>query len=266
MTDTNRSGRSLNRCALTLGIPFTTFVCGDVVNGGPAPWFDRLSLVVRRIGVARAATFWPTAAGLASKERNLLWTLKEIPLEEVLRGLERAEEGAEQETEALRSRYMDVADLRAIARNELVAIGSHTHRHPILSRLTREQQRSEIECGIAALRPIVSKVNLFAYPNGKPQDYDDHVISQLREHGIVAAVTTVQRCLSARDDVMQLPRLGVSEGRRLGVLSSNGLCRGQVLGMHERGFIVGACRPELHALETMLDCRLWLSNGDSARV
>jgi peptidoglycan/xylan/chitin deacetylase (PgdA/CDA1 family) len=193
-----------------LGTPFTTFVCGEVLAGGPAPWYDRVGLLVAKVGARRAAAYW----GLTDDPgRHLVSALKAAPKSVVLRGLDRAESDAAIDSAPLRELFMTGEDLAAVACSPLVTVGSHTYSHPILSNLRPSEQRMEIRLGVDALRGACrSPIEFFAYPNGKREDFDETVIDALREAGLRAAVLTVQRPLRAADDVMRLPRLGVSEG------------------------------------------------------
>jgi len=195
-----------------LAIPFTTFVCGDVVTGGGVPWFDRVGLVLERLGIARAAHYWRLNPHFVKSGRALINALKQYPFDEVLAGLDLAEANEGIDSDALRSRYMDIDDLREVARNPLATVGSHSHRHPILTNLPHAQLDAEIKAGLRAIQSVCPRVTLFAYPNGQPEDFDPHVMKLLQEQGILGAVTTIQRSVRPDDDPLQLPRLGVSEG------------------------------------------------------
>ncbi len=192
-----------------LGIPFTTFVCGEVLQGGLAPWYERLGLVVAALGSARAAKCW----GFDRDPGRLLQSaLKAAPQHLLLRGLEHAEHEASIDSRSLRDRFMTARDLAEIARNPLVTVGSHTYSHPILSNLDSAAQRREIHRGIAAITAVCGPpIEFFAYPNGSLADFDTTTIQVLREAGVRAAFTTVQRPLRSADDVFCLPRLGISE-------------------------------------------------------
>lgn len=197
-------------------LALTTFVCSEVLTGGPAPWYDRANLIVRQLGSARAARYWGFDG---DPGRTLLSALKEAPQRLVLDGLARAESEAAIDPRPLCERFMREDDLVAVARNPLVTVASHTHSHPILANLDPEAQRAEVFRGVEVLRGLcASPVQFFAYPNGKPEDFDGNVIRTLHEAGIQAAVTTVQRPVLPQDDVMCLPRLGVSEGDSIGKL------------------------------------------------
>lgn len=70
--------------------------------------------------------------------------------------------------------------------------GAHTKSHPLLSRLPREGVRDELSSGKEALEARVGRpVETFAYPNGKRDDYDEEVMSEVRACGFELACTAL---------------------------------------------------------------------------
>jgi peptidoglycan/xylan/chitin deacetylase (PgdA/CDA1 family) len=90
-------------------------------------------------------------------------------------------------------------------------IGAHTVNHPILARLASVEAEREIADSKRDLERIIGEpVEVFAYPNGKPDD------DYTREHreivgraGFTAAVTTAPGCVTDSTDVLQLPRIAL---------------------------------------------------------
>lgn len=87
-------------------------------------------------------------------------------------------------------------------------IGGHTHRHPILAKLDRNQARDEIATGKTWLEDTLgSRVRLFAFPNGKPgTDYVPEQADIVRELEFEGAVSTQRGVSTRQSDVFQLPR------------------------------------------------------------
>jgi peptidoglycan/xylan/chitin deacetylase (PgdA/CDA1 family) len=87
-------------------------------------------------------------------------------------------------------------------------IGAHTDTHPILTKVENDIAFAEIEKSKNVLENMLgSKVNLFAYPNGKPnQDYNQQHVSMVRDFGFDAAVSTEWGVSSKNSDLYQLPR------------------------------------------------------------
>lgn len=86
--------------------------------------------------------------------------------------------------------------------------GGHTVNHPILQSLSLNDVRDEIGLGKRRLESIVdSHIDVFAYPNGKPdQDYSAKHASLVEELGFRCAVTTAKGAARQGDDLFQLPR------------------------------------------------------------
>lgn len=199
--------------ASALRMPFTVFVCGEVMLGGPVPWPDRVERLAKAIGIAPAAALWGWRGGPIESVQGLVNRLKELELDRIVAGLARGENELGGRLPPAPLEYLAAEDVRRLAAHPLVTLGSHSHRHPILSRLTAAEQVADLEQGVQALEQVSGRrPRLFAYPNGKATDYDPATIDTLRRLGFRAAVTTDQRPLGAGDDPYRLPRLGVSEG------------------------------------------------------
>jgi peptidoglycan/xylan/chitin deacetylase (PgdA/CDA1 family) len=87
-------------------------------------------------------------------------------------------------------------------------IGAHTRSHPILASVDVETAKREIDEGRAELERIVDeRVDLFAYPNGKPlDDYRAEHVRLVGDAGFAAAFSTAPGAARADGDFLQLPR------------------------------------------------------------
>jgi peptidoglycan/xylan/chitin deacetylase (PgdA/CDA1 family) len=78
--------------------------------------------------------------------------------------------------------------LRELAREGLT-LGSHTRTHPVMTQVTPEQMREELQGSQEDLqREIGARLPIFCYPNG---NHNEAVMSVLRELGIRLAFTTL---------------------------------------------------------------------------
>src|SRR5690606_25369792 len=93
--------------------------------------------------------------------------------------------------------------------SSLFDFGAHTVTHVILSQCPQDVMEAEI---LDSKRIVQTKlghpVDLFAYPNGGPEDYNENVLQVVRAH-FDSAVTTIEGLASSRSDRYQLPRLGI---------------------------------------------------------
>lgn len=72
-----------------------------------------------------------------------------------------------------------------------ISFGAHTRTHPILSSLSDVAKRNEIVGSKRVVEAAIGvKVDIFAYPNGKPADYDHSCKQILRQEGFRCALTT----------------------------------------------------------------------------
>jgi len=111
------------------------------------------------------------------------------------------------ETEPTPSKMLTESSLRDLAALG-IDIGAHTVTHPILARTTVRDAWSEIMESKQRLEKLLSRsIDLFAYPNGRPNtDYSHEHVRMVREAGFAAAVTTAYGAAGASTDLFQLPR------------------------------------------------------------
>jgi len=103
-----------------------------------------------------------------------------------------------------------------MAQSGLIEFGAHTHSHAILSLITPSERRREVERSIAKVETLTGKTcELFAYPNGRAQDYTEDIIGILRACGIRAAVTTESGNNNEATPLMELRRYGVGPNLNL---------------------------------------------------
>lgn len=210
-----------------LKIPATIFVTSGFVRGydrqGGFLWPDFVTALLKsqaasefdfdRIGLGKMDISTPQ--GLARSRRIIGERLKTMPDEqrdEALACMERR--GGSLRTEAFPDyRPLDMAQLRRLAEEPLVAIGAHTVNHRILSRTTPELQAEEIAGGKRDIETMIGRpVRFFAYPNGRLMDIDVSTratVAQLYQ----AAVTTEAGFNRTGRDKYLLRRIGI--GRTL---------------------------------------------------
>jgi peptidoglycan/xylan/chitin deacetylase (PgdA/CDA1 family) len=109
-------------------------------------------------------------------------------------------------------RMLGAASLQRLAKSDCIQLGAHTHQHFVLSRIERELQRSEIRISKQAVESLTSKpCRSFAYPNGRPEDFNDDTLAILEDCGFEFAVTTVEGlCNATSFSPLRLPRLPVN--------------------------------------------------------
>lgn len=107
-------------------------------------------------------------------------------------------------------RAVTATQLRDLACSEYVEIGAHTRTHPRLSILSPDAQRAEIVGGREVLESVIQRpVDMFAYPYGDVQDFNDETIRIVRTAGFRAATTIVSGSVESGDDLFRLRRCAV---------------------------------------------------------
>ncbi len=139
-------------------------------------------------------------------EERSAQVLKKVPNEERLQIVDRVKAKITLEREAL-----TVEQVKNIASNQLVTIGSHTVSHPILPTCDQEKATFEIKKSKEILESWLNKkVDSFAYPNGS---FTDREIEILKEAGYDIAFSTKSYYLTPKHitDIYSLPRFEIFE-------------------------------------------------------
>ena len=106
--------------------------------------------------------------------------------------------------------------IHEMSQSNLVEFGSHTHRHSILSLLSKYKQREEILTSTRIIEEITNnKCQFFSYPNGRIHDYNQETITLVQQYNFKAAVTTIPGDNCSKSDRYTLKRYGVSQNMGL---------------------------------------------------
>jgi peptidoglycan/xylan/chitin deacetylase (PgdA/CDA1 family) len=179
------------------GLPATIFLATGYIGTPDVPWFDRVALAFKlsrngEITLPDCQSLQLKTEGdrLGSLELALGW-LKALPDEERRRAVERLVADLQPRRLERPKRVMltweEVDALRGLG----FSVGAHTMTHPILSRMTPERARAEIQGSKDAIeRTLGVPVRAFAYPNGGPEDYSSTTVRLVQECGFTCAVST----------------------------------------------------------------------------
>lgn len=193
------------------GIPATIFLVTGCIGTGRIPWHDEvlLSFASAKRSAIRIPGAPPHAAPLplgTAEERHraafaALAALKPMPESDRLAGIRAIqEELGPGDSGAAASLMLDWNRVRAM-RGSGITFGSHTETHPILSRVGPGRAREEVERSKRAIeRELSEEVAFFAYPNGRPEDFDEATVEALRATGYRAALTTTFGANEAGED------------------------------------------------------------------
>jgi peptidoglycan/xylan/chitin deacetylase (PgdA/CDA1 family) len=186
------------------GLPATLFLSTAPPETGQPLWTDRTRWIVKH---ARAPL---------GDEAQRLRTLAEILGRFKALGPAAVDQGVEDLEAELRPEgpplgLLSWDDVRRLQQGQ-VSLGAHTHRHYMVSRLDDSTLAEEIGRSVRLIEERVGvAVRSFAYPNGRPEDYDARAIDVLRELGLRSAATCRHGLARPTDDPFQLPRLYTRE-------------------------------------------------------
>lgn len=179
-----------------LSLPAVVFVATEYIRSGEAFWWDRVAwfFVHQAGGEATLPILGPTSWNEANAQATAarwIGRAKLLPDDEMRNALEGLLALSASEADGPQHLVMDWDGVRHLAEHGF-AIGGHTLTHPILTRVPIEAAREEIasskvevegELGVPALG--------FAYPNGRPSDFDDDVVAAVAAAGYQVAFTLV---------------------------------------------------------------------------
>jgi peptidoglycan/xylan/chitin deacetylase (PgdA/CDA1 family) len=195
-----------------LGIPATFFVATKFSSGGMM-FNDRVICAVREAGdemldaTRLGLGAWPLESslekraaidGLLGKIKYLAYADRERVANELV-----AMTGTKPHPHPMMTREQ----VKQLA-SKGFEIGAHTISHPILREIPDDQARFEITEGRRQLQELTGqKVEMFAYPNGRPgEDYDLRHVQMVKDAGFIGAVSTIPGAASKDDDLYQIPR------------------------------------------------------------
>jgi peptidoglycan/xylan/chitin deacetylase (PgdA/CDA1 family) len=182
------------------GIPATFFICTGCLGDVRGFWWDRVATAIAAAD-SEAPAFELTkdaalAGDLSSPDARRLTTLT---IAGRLQGMYPSQrDRLVEELEAVllaRTRgsrepcpVLDEAGVRELGSQALAQLGAHTHGHPKLSVLTREEQLAELSRSAALLQKITgTRPRFVAYPYGGAQDYNEDSCLAARDAALDAA-------------------------------------------------------------------------------
>ncbi|MEW5925075.1 MAG: polysaccharide deacetylase family protein [Candidatus Zixiibacteriota bacterium] len=105
---------------------------------------------------------------------------------------------------------MSPAQIKELSETGQFSVGAHTNSHPILSTMTASEQEKEIKGGMDKLVEWgISTIPVFAYPNGRAEDFNEETINILKKYGFKAALTTIDGLHDPADDNYRIKRINI---------------------------------------------------------
>ncbi len=179
-----------------IGVQGTFFLVSSLVGSCELPWWDRIAYAVKNsskrvitLDCPQRMQFDTKVEGRTEVIRVLLGQYKRCGTRESAAGfLARVEEACEPRQPARAERmFLDWSEASDMAAHGM-AIGCHTHTHPVLSQLTRAEQYEELRTVKETLETRLGiAANVLAYPVGKPATFTEETQEVLQQLGYRAA-------------------------------------------------------------------------------
>ena len=205
-----------------LRIPVTIFVATDFVDQQRLLWSDRLeyaldttaaSTLSLTIDGQRVSYDVSHRDGKVACDSDLRTRLKRLPQEDrdaVVDECERQLGAVMPAVGELPAIYRPLtwAQIQEMRQSGLVAIGSHTQSHVILTRCDPARAQDELRRSRRLIEERVgAECRLFCYPNGQLGCFDERTKAWLQQAGYMCGITTVYGMNDERADVFELKRL-----------------------------------------------------------
>jgi peptidoglycan/xylan/chitin deacetylase (PgdA/CDA1 family) len=217
---------NIHRLALPVlkrwGIPATFFIATGFVETSRLYWTDTVEHCLSHcraedihLACAAVAGTYPLTC---SAERihaitSIKTRFKDLPPDErdvCLKELIRATGVDPDQDQAANYTHLTWDQVRDLDEPPLYEVGGHTVNHEILCYLDDESLTFEIDGCLAALkRQLGRSVDLFSYPEGQAEHYDERVISALKTRGITICPSAVDGVNLPGADPFQLKRIMV---------------------------------------------------------
>lgn len=207
-------------------LPAAIFVTTNFVDRQEGQWVDRLEYAIDRtsrdrlevtIGDRSSSFELHGAAQKKISDQKLRSELKKLPRDkrdllvgeiEQRLGQKLPNDGTTPEI----YRPLEWRQILEMVEGGLVAIGSHTLSHVILTQCGPEALQEELEGSKQVVEQKTGRpCRLFAYPGGREGDFDSRTEEGLKRAGYACALTTVEGLNDAKTDPYELKRLGVYE-------------------------------------------------------
>lgn len=174
-----------------------------ILSDGGQQHIDRL-LYSRKFNLSTRTTF-----NFQKNYLKCIEKLKNYSCEEIDRILTNAEKKTKRTTKSRRS-FMDWKEVRELFASGLVSFGSHTNNHEILTNISHNKIKDEInQSNTKLLSEIMNITDIsFCYPNG---NYSNEIVSIVKEHLFSLAVTCDPGINKHGSDLYTLKRISLHE-------------------------------------------------------
>jgi len=203
-------------------IPVTVFVSTSLIGSNELFWFDKLERLILSCHVKQILILLdgvPREVNMGRKDQAIsqiaAW-LKKLPqckIEKTLSQLEGYLKISRADLYSPADEYLPMSwdEVKELAKDKNVTIGSHTCHHSIVRHLSEDKLHEEIFDSKKTLEDKLGmSIEHFSYPNGQPGDFNQKAKNMLVHAGYKSASTTVEQFNCEKTDLFELRRFGAS--------------------------------------------------------
>ena len=174
------------------GVPGVFFLVTGIMGSSWVPWWDHVAFLMKTARQTKFSLRYPVDLSVDIDENGITKSLMHVLRscarpdntdgERFIRELKESCQGREDFPRDLR-RFLNWDEAREMLAAGM-AVGSHTHSHPVLSQLKPEEQRQELIQSRALLKQNLGiEAKALAYPVGGPTAFTDQTQSIAQETG-----------------------------------------------------------------------------------
>lgn len=190
-----------------LKIPATFYITTDFVNRNQMSWIDRIEYCLaysKEVFFPENRKAFLDGYRIIGKQRGC--NLKEEFVSECFKINNMKEIWSSDDPLDKKMNWKQVQEL-----SEDFIIGGHTHTHRILTHISAGWVDMEIAMSKIHLKEVTYKnIIHYSYPEGQEDHYNEEVIEQLKEAGIVCCPTAIHGVNKPEDDLFHLKRIMVT--------------------------------------------------------
>jgi len=201
-------------------LPATIFPVTELIGSRRTLWFCRLHRALA--ATSKVTLEWGGSrldlAGPSEKAAASSWLedrLKQLPQPQLESETERLVDALGDEPERPVEvdspfRILDRDSIQRMTDSGLVDLGGHTRSHAIVSLLSPQDQEREITGSLSEIESLTGQpCEVFAYPNGRKEDYDAKSLDILKSSKVRVAVTTIEGANDQATSPLELLRYGI---------------------------------------------------------
>jgi len=200
-------------------LPATIYLTTGLIGTSERTWPDRIELALMKTEArqfAHSRLLGGRPVRIATREEKesaclaIGQALKPFPYDERMRILGEVLEllGLNGKNEEMPRMMLNWEEVKEMAANG-ITFGSHSHTHPILSRMPLDEAKEEIATSKKILEEHLGReVKHFAIPNGGKDDFSEELRGYCCEIGFDSVVTLIHGRNDSRSDAFNLRRLG----------------------------------------------------------